>query len=113
MTTYILLWVLVWSILAFALMGIDKWRAASRGWRIPEKTLFITAALGGEPGGHPGDAALPPQDPALVLQAGDARHSGRADPPGSGGVLVGDIWWVTLLYLRGTRSERLQSLRLA
>ena len=50
MTTYILLWVLVWSILAFALMGIDKWRAASRGWRLPEKTLFITAALGGSLG---------------------------------------------------------------
>jgi len=50
MTTYILLWVLVWSILAFALMGIDKWRAASRSWRIPEKTLFITAALGGSLG---------------------------------------------------------------
>jgi uncharacterized membrane protein YsdA (DUF1294 family) len=50
MTTYILLWVLVWSILAFALMGIDKWRAASHGWRIPEKTLFLTAALGGSLG---------------------------------------------------------------
>ena len=46
MTTYILLWVLIWSILAFALMGIDKWRAANHGWRIPEKTLFLSAALG-------------------------------------------------------------------
>lgn len=50
MTTYILLWVLVWSILAFAFMGIDKWRAASHGWRIPEKTLFLSAALGGSLG---------------------------------------------------------------
>ena len=50
MTTYILLWVLIWSILAFALMGIDKWRAASHGWRIPEKTLFLSAALGGSLG---------------------------------------------------------------
>jgi uncharacterized membrane protein YsdA (DUF1294 family) len=31
-------------------MGIDKWRAASHGWRIPEKTLFLTAALGGSLG---------------------------------------------------------------
>ncbi len=50
MTTYILLWVLIWSILAFALMGIDKWRAANHSWRIPEKTLFLSAALGGSLG---------------------------------------------------------------
>ena len=50
MTTYIRLWVLVWSILAFVLMGRDKWRAASHGWRIPEKTLFLSAALGGSLG---------------------------------------------------------------
>ncbi|MBR4077642.1 MAG: DUF1294 domain-containing protein [Oscillospiraceae bacterium] len=39
------------NILLFALMGIDKWKAKNGRWRIPEKTLFLTAALGGSMGG--------------------------------------------------------------
>ena len=50
MTTALLLWVLLWSLIAFALMGIDKWKAANHGRRIPEKTLFLSAILGGSLG---------------------------------------------------------------
>lgn len=32
---------------AFALMGIDKKRAQRHEWRIRERTLFLTAMLGG------------------------------------------------------------------
>ena len=39
------------NILLFALMGIDKYKAKRGLWRIPEKTLFLTAALGGSVGG--------------------------------------------------------------
>ena len=39
------------NVLLFALMGIDKYKAKRGLWRIPEKTLFLTAALGGSVGG--------------------------------------------------------------
>ena len=39
------------SLMTFLLMGLDKARAKSRAWRIPEKVLFLFAALFGAPGG--------------------------------------------------------------
>ena len=38
------------SLFGLALMGIDKHRARTRRWRIPEKTLFGIALLGGSLG---------------------------------------------------------------
>ena len=38
------------NILAFLLMANDKQRARHKKWRIPEKTLFLTAILGGSIG---------------------------------------------------------------
>lgn len=38
------------NIIGFALMGIDKERAKKGAWRIPEKTLFACALLGGSLG---------------------------------------------------------------
>lgn len=38
------------NIAAFCLMGIDKRRAVKHMWRIPEKTLFLAALLGGSAG---------------------------------------------------------------
>ena len=48
--TILLIWVLAWTLIAFALMGIDKWKAKHDSWRIPEKTLFLSAILGGSVG---------------------------------------------------------------
>ncbi len=42
---------LVMNLIAFALMAIDKQKAKAGAWRIPEKTLFLFAALFGGLGG--------------------------------------------------------------
>ena len=47
----LLAWILFASAVAFAMMGIDKRRAKREGMRrIPEKTLFLVAILGGSIG---------------------------------------------------------------
>lgn len=38
------------NVLAFSLMGIDKYKAKHHRWRIPEKTLFLSAIIGGSAG---------------------------------------------------------------
>lgn len=39
------------SLALFVLMGVDKRRARRERWRVPEKTLFLLALLGGACGG--------------------------------------------------------------
>ena len=38
------------NLAGFCLMGMDKRRAKKKAWRIPEKTLFLPAVLGGAAG---------------------------------------------------------------
>ena len=38
---------LIINIAGFAMMGIDKYKAKHERWRIRERTLMLTAALGG------------------------------------------------------------------
>ena len=38
------------NVLAFSLMGTDKYKAKHHLWRIPEKTLFLSAIIGGSAG---------------------------------------------------------------
>ena len=42
------------NIIAFMLMGIDKSKAKRHQWRIPEKTLFLSALLFGSIGANLG-----------------------------------------------------------
>lgn len=47
---YIFYYLVFINLLAFALMGQDKRRAIRNVWRIPERTLFLCALLGGSLG---------------------------------------------------------------
>ena len=48
---YFPVWLAAFSVIAFALMGIDKAKARRGSRRIPEKTLFLFTLLGGGIGG--------------------------------------------------------------
>lgn len=50
MKKFILIYLIAINIIAFAMMGIDKRKAIKRIWRIPEKSLFLSAILGGSIG---------------------------------------------------------------
>lgn len=36
--------------IAWCLFGLDKWKAKRHAWRIPERTLLLTAVVGGSIG---------------------------------------------------------------
>ena len=50
MNDYIYYYLLAVNILAFVLIGIDKQKACHNLWRIPEKTLLLSALIGGSAG---------------------------------------------------------------
>ena len=43
-------YLLLINVVAFAVFGVDKYRARNYQWRVPEKTLFLLAAVGGSIG---------------------------------------------------------------
>ena len=46
----IIIYVVMMNLVSFALMGIDKYKAKKKAWRIPEATLFLFAIFGGSIG---------------------------------------------------------------
>ena len=48
--TVLALYLLAINIAAFSVYGADKRKARSGRWRVPEKTLFLLALLGGSAG---------------------------------------------------------------
>ena len=48
--TILTIYLIFMNLLAFLLMGLDKSKARPNQWRIPEKTLFLFAILGGSIG---------------------------------------------------------------
>ena len=53
-TKIFILYLVLINVIAFLLMGIDKGRAVRHRWRIPEKTLFLSALLLGSIGANLG-----------------------------------------------------------
>lgn len=47
---FLILYLIVINLISFFMMGIDKKRAKKHQWRISEKSLFLSAALGGSAG---------------------------------------------------------------
>ncbi len=47
---YFIFYLISINLVSFLTMGIDKYKAKKGYWRIPEKTLFILAVIGGSVG---------------------------------------------------------------
>lgn len=47
---YLMYYLIIINIAAWLMYGLDKWKAKSGAWRIPERTLLLTAFLGGAAG---------------------------------------------------------------
>ena len=48
--TELYIYLVVVNVIAFVLYGVDKYNAEQGAWRIPEKTLFGVAVIGGSVG---------------------------------------------------------------
>ena len=48
--TLIIIYLVVINSISFIMMGLDKYKAKKRAWRIPESTLFVLALIGGSVG---------------------------------------------------------------
>ncbi len=47
---YMIGYLCVINMMGFILMGLDKWKAKHKKWRIAERTLFLVGLVGGSPG---------------------------------------------------------------
>ena len=43
-------WMILINLSAFLVFGLDKWKARRGAWRVPERTLFTLAWIGGSVG---------------------------------------------------------------
>lgn len=70
MYTFLIIYLIIINVIAFMLMGFDKRRAKRHAWRIPEKTLFGSALLGGSIGAIAGMQVFRHKTKHLSFQIG-------------------------------------------
>ncbi|KAA0965185.1 DUF1294 domain-containing protein [Sporosarcina sp. ANT_H38] len=87
MQTTILGWIAIMSIWAFITMGYDKRQAKRKGQRIPEKTLWTLALLGGGIGAYFGMQTF--------------RHKTRHTSFRIGFLILAIAYGIGILYLLG------------
>lgn len=66
----LIIYLIIINVIAFMLMGIDKGRAKRQAWRIPEKTLFLSAIIGGSIGSNLGMQVFRHKTKHLSFQIG-------------------------------------------
>ena len=79
-------YLIIANLAGFAMMGIDKYKAKHERWRIRERTLMLTAALGGSVGVFCGMRVF--QDAAQAVPLGRAGHYGGTGGAGRVSYLV-------------------------
>lgn len=47
---WLIYYIIVINVVSFLVYGLDKWKAKTGRWRIPERTLLILALIGGSAG---------------------------------------------------------------
>ena len=88
MNDYIYYYLLAVNILAFVLFGVDKQKARRNKWRIPEKTLILSAVIGGSGRGDPWHEIFSPQNPKSQICnwcTGDTAGADWCGVPGTVG----------------------------
>ncbi len=70
MYKFLIIYLIIINVIAFMLMGIDKGRAKRQAWRIPEKTLFGSAIIGGSIGANLGMQVFRHKTKHLSFQIG-------------------------------------------
>ncbi|NLD49847.1 MAG: DUF1294 domain-containing protein [Clostridiaceae bacterium] len=66
----LLLYIIIINIFGFIIVGIDKYKASKKLWRIPERNFFIMAALGAAPGVYLGILNFRHKTKHLAFMAG-------------------------------------------
>ncbi len=83
--TLVIGWLVLSGFIGFVLMGVDKARAQDGSWRIPERTFFRLAAIGGAFG--------------VVLGSGVFHHKTLKDSFIEIILVIAVIWAVVLVGL--------------